>query len=310
MKLVVEDPHILRSVCGIEDSHIAFIEEITGTVIYTEGNILSAEPVSDISKVDLAIGVLKRLIEVVRQGVDIDIHAIQMAFDQLSGSPSDPLGPVPSIWLSGKRVVGKSTRQNEYLRAMESHQVVFGIGPAGTGKTYLAIAKALEVLQSGEVNKIVLTRPVVEAGESLGFLPGDLTQKISPYLRPLYDAMESLVSMHTVKKMEEQGVIEIAPLAYMRGRSLQNAYIILDEAQNTTKEQMKMFLTRIGFGSKAVITGDVTQVDLPKKSTSGLLHACTLLASVKGIRIIELDSRDVIRSPLVRRIVEAYEKEY
>ena len=199
--------------------------------------------------------------------------------------------------------------QARYLTALDNHDIVLGIGPAGTGKTYLAVAHALRDVLTSKRRKLVLTRPVVEAGESLGYLPGDLAQKISPYLRPLYDAMESLVPYETLHRMEEQRVIEIAPLAYMRGRSLNDCYVILDEAQNTTREQMKMFLTRLGEGSQAVITGDVTQIDLPRKGQSGLLHAVDLLHDIPDIRFSYFTARDVVRNPLVQKIINAYEAE-
>ena len=207
------------------------------------------------------------------------------------------------------RVFPRSKAQSLYLRGLATHSLSFAVGPAGTGKTYLAMAWALKELLGKSKRKLVLTRPVVEAGESLGFLPGDLAQKISPYLRPLYDAMESLVPFEVLRRLEENHAIEIAPLAYMRGRSLSNCVVILDEAQNTTKEQMKMFLTRLGENTQAVVTGDVTQIDLPRKGESGLVHALQLLSRVEDIFVCRLDSRDVVRSGLVRRIIEAYEAE-
>ena len=204
---------------------------------------------------------------------------------------------------------GRTPRQREYLRHILSHDVTFGIGPAGTGKTYLAVACAVDALERDAVKRIVLTRPAVEAGERLGFLPGDLAQKVDPYLRPLYDALYDLMGFDRVARMFEKQAIEIAPLAYMRGRTLNHAFVILDEAQNTTPEQMKMFLTRIGFGAKAVVTGDVTQVDLPRGQASGLLEARRVLDGVRGIAFTEFDASDVVRHPLVARIVEAYERD-
>jgi phosphate starvation-inducible PhoH-like protein len=207
------------------------------------------------------------------------------------------------------KVFPRGRAQSLYLKGLATHDLCFAVGPAGTGKTYLAIAWALRELLSKSKRKLVLTRPVVEAGESLGFLPGDLAQKISPYLRPLYDAMEALVPYDVLRRLEESRAIEIAPLAYMRGRSLSNCVVILDEAQNATKEQMKMFLTRLGENAKAIVTGDVTQIDLPRKGESGLVHALQLLSRVEGIVVSRLDSRDVVRSALVRRVIEAYESE-
>ena len=213
------------------------------------------------------------------------------------------------ISVGGKIVYPKSSRQRSFIRLMRERQLVFSIGPAGTGKTFLAVAHALGEVLGGRKQKIILTRPVVEAGESLGFLPGDLTQKIGPYLRPLYDAMEYLLPPAIIKRLEDNGAVETAPLAYMRGRSLNNACVILDEAQNTTTEQMKMFLTRLSENSSAVITGDVTQVDLPRSRKSGLVHAAAILHDVPGIGFVEFDSSDVVRSRMVQRIIDAYEKD-
>ena len=221
-----------------------------------------------------------------------------------------------SSWTPASEIPGGFTKvfprgksQSLYLRGLATHDLAFAVGPAGTGKTFLAVAWALRELLTKSKRKLILTRPVVEAGESLGFLPGDLAQKISPYLRPLYDAMETLVPFEVVRRLEESRAIEIAPLAYMRGRNLSNCVVILDEAQNTTKEQMKMFLTRLGENAKAVVTGDVTQIDLPRKGESGLVHALQLLSRVEDVFVCRLDSRDVVRSGLVRRIIEAYEAE-
>jgi phosphate starvation-inducible PhoH-like protein len=206
-----------------------------------------------------------------------------------------------------RKVYPRTANQARYLDDIDRHELVFGIGPAGTGKTYLAVAQALSQTCGQSRRKLVVTRPVVEAGESLGFLPGDLGQKLQPYLRPLYDAIESLIPPETVARLEESGAIEVAPLAYMRGRTLSNAFIILDEAQNTTREQMKMFLTRIGENSRTVVTGDITQIDLPRRSDSGLLHVTSILRAIREIRFVWFEEQDVVRNPLVRRIVHAYE---
>ncbi|MGN4039563.1 PhoH family protein, partial [Burkholderia gladioli] len=215
--------------------------------------------------------------------------------------------PAPKLYTRRSDLRGRTPAQREYLKQILSHDVTFGIGPAGTGKTYLAVACAVDALERDQVKRIVLTRPAVEAGERLGFLPGDLSQKVDPYLRPLYDALYDLLGFDKTAKMFERQMIEIAPLAYMRGRTLNHAFIILDEAQNTTPEQMKMFLTRIGFGSKAVVTGDTTQVDLPRGHKSGLIEAQQVLGQVRGIALTRFTSADVVRHPLVARIVEAYD---
>jgi phosphate starvation-inducible PhoH-like protein len=209
---------------------------------------------------------------------------------------------------SGKRqVLPKSVNQRRYLDAIEKHDIVFGIGPAGTGKTYLAMAQAVSSLLAKRISRIILARPAVEAGEKLGFLPGDLQEKVNPYLRPLYDALYDMIDLERVERMLERGTIEVAPIAFMRGRTLNDAFVILDEAQNTTSEQMKMFLTRLGFGSKAVITGDITQIDLPTGRTSGLVEAMKIVGSIEGIAFVHFDERDVVRHQLVQQIVKAYE---
>lgn len=320
MKIVVDDVSVLRQLCGVDDSNIKYIEQLFDEQIYYRGNAIEIPETFPDGKKDVLERLLQAVVLMIQKGFQVDTYQIKMLFDELwnmgEGSATDVVDMMRkrladryAITVSGKTLLPKSDNQRYYMNSMASNQIVFGIGPAGTGKTFLAIAKALEALQGGDVHKIVLTRPVVEAGESLGFLPGDLTQKIAPYLHPLYDAMEALVPLHTIRKMEENGAIEIAPLAYMRGRSLQNAFIILDEAQNTTREQMKMFLTRIGFGAKAVITGDITQIDIPQKKKSGLLHASTLLQDIEGIERVFFNSSDVVRSRLVKKIVDAYEKE-
>ena len=237
---------------------------------------------------------------------------IQLGLVELAAVPepaaADATDESPVLHTRRSDLHGRTPRQREYLRKILSHDITFGVGPAGTGKTYLAVACAVDALERDAIKRIVLTRPAVEAGERLGFLPGDLAQKVDPYLRPLYDALYDLLGFDRTARMFEKQAIEIAPLAYMRGRTLNHSFIILDEAQNTTPEQMKMFLTRIGFGSRAVITGDTTQVDLPRGQMSGLLHATRILGDVRGIALTQFDSSDVVRHPLVARIVDAYER--
>jgi phosphate starvation-inducible PhoH-like protein len=227
--------------------------------------------------------------------------------DDQSGGDDEPVAADPVLKTRRSDLRGRTPHQSQYLKAILEHDVTFGVGPAGTGKTYLAVACAVDALERDAVKRIVLTRPAVEAGERLGFLPGDLAQKVDPYLRPLYDALYDLLGFDRTQKMFEKQAIEIAPLAYMRGRTLNHAFIILDEAQNTTPEQMKMFLTRIGFGSKAVVTGDVTQIDLQRTQKSGLVDALKILANVRGIAFTQFTSADVVRHPMVARIVDAYE---
>ena len=224
-----------------------------------------------------------------------------------NAQPADNIDSFSVIRTKKGNIKPRGLNQQRYVRAIQTHDINFGVGPAGTGKTYLAVACAVEALLRDEVQRILLVRPAVEAGERLGFLPGDLAQKVDPYLRPLYDALHEMLGFETVAKFQERNVIEIAPLAYMRGRTLSNAYIILDESQNTTREQMKMFLTRIGFGSTAVITGDMSQIDLPRGVSSGLVHACEVLKDVEEINFTHFDSRDVVRHPIVQSIVDAYD---
>ena len=241
----------------------------------------------------------------------IDVEEIQLGLLEAGRSPEGaPIVEegVPVLMTKRSDLRGRTPRQNHYLRAIQEHDITFGIGPAGTGKTYLAVASAVDALERDLVKRLVLVRPAVEAGERLGFLPGDLVQKVDPYLRPLYDALYDLMGFDKVTKLFERGIIEVAPLAFMRGRTLNHAFIILDEAQNTTPEQMKMFLTRIGFGSKAVVTGDVTQIDLARHQKSGLIDAETVLKDVRGIALHYFRSDDVVRHPLVQKIVDAYEK--
>lgn len=267
---------------------------------------------SDCYKGDLAGQVLSQLYAMLKAGKSIYPQDVDFACRVLERRPSANVSEVfkDDVYAtSGKRTIApKSLNQRVYLDAIRESDMSFGIGPAGTGKTYLAVAMAVGALMRREVKRIVLTRPAVEAGEKLGFLPGDLAEKINPYLRPLYDALHDMLDFEKVQEFQESGVIEVAPLAFMRGRTLNDAFIILDEAQNTTPEQMKMFLTRLGFGSKAVITGDITQIDLPIHSKSGLLHARAILDKVKGVTFVTFDEHDVIRHPLVGKIVRAYDR--
>jgi phosphate starvation-inducible PhoH-like protein len=239
----------------------------------------------------------------------INLHLQESGMDELASEASPPADDEITVKTKRGMVRGRGPNQRKYLRAISRNAINFGVGPAGTGKTYLAVACAVAALQSDQVLRIVLVRPAVEAGERLGFLPGDMAQKVDPYLRPLYDALYEMLGFERVATLIERNVIEVAPLAFMRGRTLNDAFVILDEAQNTTREQMKMFLTRIGFGSTAVVTGDITQIDLPRKSVSGLKHALQILAKVEGISFTWFAASDVVRHPMVQHIVEAYDRE-
>lgn len=310
--VVLESPDFLSELCGVNDQNLRLLEELLGTRILYRGNELYLDTEDDDAR-----DVLVRVVEEMKSHVALGqrpnrdlIKAVYASVTDEDSSKPDVLKRT-SLTIPGRdrNVFPRTLSQGYYLENLAESEIVFGVGPAGTGKTYLAVAHALAEVLSRRKRKLVLTRPVVEAGESLGFLPGDLAQKISPYLRPLYDAMESLIPYETIQRMEEQRIIEIAPLAYMRGRSLNDCYVILDEAQNTTREQMKMFLTRIGEGTQAVITGDVTQIDLPRKHHSGLLHAVEILGSIPEIRFTYFTSRDVVRNPIVQKIINAYESE-
>ena len=264
-------------------------------------------------KVPVAVDVLECLVELAAEGEQIDKSRITYSIElSKEGRAKDILklsGSTVGVTHRGKPIKCKTVGQKKYADAIKKDTVVFGVGPAGTGKTYLAVCLAVQAYKSKQVEKIILTRPAVEAGEKLGFLPGDLQTKVDPYLRPLYDALQEMLGLETYTKLMERGSIEIAPLAYMRGRTLSNAFVILDEAQNTTREQMKMFLTRMGDGSKMVITGDVTQIDLPEGKKSGLTHAVHVLKDIEGIAICRLTDKDVVRHPLVMKIVRAYEQD-
>ena len=267
----------------------------------------------DEANVNKALAVIAKIKDFIYNGDTVDIGRVNYLCDCVKADKLDEvdelLGDVVAITNRGKPIKCKTVGQKKYVDLMKKKTITFGVGPAGTGKTYLAVAIAVNEFKAKKVEKIILTRPAVEAGEKLGFLPGDLQEKVNPYLRPLYDALQEMFGAETFAKMMERGSIEIAPLAYMRGRTLSNAYVILDEAQNTTKEQIKMFLTRLGENSKMVITGDLTQIDLPKGLTSGLKHAVKILKDIDDIGIIKLNERDVVRHPLVQKIVKAYETE-
>ncbi|CAN5118998.1 PhoH family protein [soil metagenome] len=290
----------LANLCGPLDENLRQIEQALDVAIAHRMNRFDIRGV----RADDAGALLESMYA--KAGKTISVDDIQLAVVQVRQAASGDESPV----LRTRRadLVGRTTMQRQYLREILSHDITFGVGPAGTGKTYLAVACAVDALEREAVQRIVLTRPAVEAGERLGFLPGDLSQKIDPYLRPLYDALYDLLGYERVQKLHERNALEIAPLAYMRGRTLNHAFVILDEAQNTTPEQMKMFLTRIGFGSRAVVTGDVTQVDLARGQRSGLADALEVLQELRGLAFTHFTSADVVRHPLVGRIVDAYER--
>ena len=296
----------LVELCGPLDAHLHQIEARLGVEVRRRGNRFQIIGMSTAAQ--RAESVLKELYARA-QREPVDSERVHIALQELGmdGSEADAGGGELKVNTARGAVRARGANQTEYLTNIRSHDLTFGIGPAGTGKTYLAVACAVEALQAERVRRIVLVRPAVEAGERLGFLPGDLTQKVDPYLRPMYDALYEMMGFERVAKSIERNVIEIAPLAFMRGRSLNDSFVILDEAQNTTNEQMKMFLTRIGFGSKAVVTGDITQVDLPSTKQSGLRTVIDILHGVRGIAFTMFSSRDVVRHPLVQRIVQAYE---
>ncbi len=306
--MVIEDTSVLGLLCGAHDRNLRLLEELFQAKVLTRGNEILLET-EDPGQRDQFARLVEQMKEQAYDGTAPDEGFIRGAYN-LSGEKEEGTLRENSLEIPrGFRTVYPRTRtQGEYIRKMEERTLVFGLGPAGTGKTFLAVAQALRLVLSRRVRKIILTRPVVETGESLGFLPGDLAQKISPYLRPLRDAMEDLIPQEILVDLEERNMIEIAPLAYMRGRSLRNCCIILDEAQNTTREQMKMFLTRIGEESRAIITGDPSQIDLVPAKASGLAHAEALLKPIEEIGFTYFQSQDVMRNPLVKKIVEAYEK--
>ena len=309
-KIELESMEDTAGLFGVLDENLIVFMEETSTKIRVESDGIYIE--GDRENTEQCKLVLSELLNMQHRGEPIDrgrIHyAIDLAKEGNSALISRIMGDTVALTNRGKQVKCKTLGQKKYVQALKEYELVFGIGPAGTGKTYLAVAMAVLAFKNKEVDKIILTRPAVEAGEKLGFLPGDLQSKVDPYLRPLYDALQEFLGMETYKNLTERGAIEVAPLAYMRGRTLNNAYIILDEAQNCSVEQMKMFLTRVGEGSRIVVTGDVTQIDLPIEKKSGLVHAIKVLEDVKGISIIRLTHKDVVRHELVQRIIQAYEK--
>ena len=315
--IALDNKEVLCGVCGVNDGNLKIIEGSLGGYITARGNEIHFES-HDETGVKRFRTMMDTLIATVEEGEQLspefiqtiaresslqDTHGIYNTEEKSNSSFRDSMIQISHGF---NRVYPRSGNQAIYIKGMRENEICFCVGPAGTGKTYLAIAHALQMLLSKKMRKLVLTRPVVEAGENLGFLPGDLAQKIDPYLRPLYDAMESLIPYDVINRMEETRSIEIAPLAYMRGRSLNDCMVILDEAQNTTKEQMKMFLTRIGKGARAVITGDTTQIDLPRKSDSGLLNALDILREIEGLSFSFLHTGDVARNPLIKKIIQAY----
>lgn len=296
---------------GSQDKHLKLLEDSLNVVINSRGTRM--EVIGSEKQAQTVEKIFNQLQELIDRGIPINqtdvISAIKMArngtLDYFVSMYEEEIGKT----YDGKPIRAKNFGQRQYVQSVKKHDIVFGIGPAGTGKTYLAVVMAIAALKKGEVKKIILTRPAVEAGENLGFLPGDLKEKVDPYLRPIYDALYNLFGLEHTNRLMDRGVIEIAPLAYMRGRTLDDSFVILDEAQNTTVSQMKMFLTRLGFGSKMIVNGDVTQIDLPRGAASGLIHAKTVLSSVKDIDFVYFDSQDVVRHPVVASIIEAYDAE-
>ena len=303
----VED---LISVFGSFDENIKRIEESFSVSIINRGNELKVT--GSLEQVDGAVRAVEGLLSMAAKGETIDEQRVRYLITLVKEGNADQVSKIAKdvvcITAKGKPIKAKTVGQQNYMKAISKNTITIGVGPAGTGKTYLAVAAAVAAFRERTVNRIILTRPAVEAGERLGFLPGDLQNKVDPYLRPLYDALYDMLGPETFQKYQERGAIEVAPLAYMRGRTLDDSFIILDEAQNTTKEQMKMFLTRLGFGSKVVITGDITQIDLPSDKTSGLKDALVVLENVKDIAICKLSSADVVRHALVQEIINAYER--
>jgi len=309
-RIPINSSNQMLNILGRCDENLRQIEEhFSSKITVRDQELLISGNAEEVKEVE---GIFRHLLQALEQGKSISLeeisYLIQMVKDEKELDQAPIFSPVLQVTARGKQIKAKTLGQKKYVQALKEKEIVFCIGPAGTGKTYLAMVMAVLALKNKEVNRLILTRPAVEAGEKLGFLPGDLQEKVDPYLRPLYDALQELLGGETFQKYMEKGIIEVAPLAYMRGRTLDDSYIILDEAQNTTPEQMKMFLTRMGFGSRMVVTGDVTQGDLPKGKFSGLEMVQTILQGVKGIEFIYLSEQDVVRHHLVQQIIDAYKK--
>ena len=309
VKLEAYNIEQLVNLSGVKDENLEVLEDHFQVEISLRGDEMSI--VGSQQQIEKTKKVIYSLLKLIVSGVSISRRDVIYAQKLVEKDKLDQLSELYHIKIArtynGKLIYPKTLGQKSYYYALKNNDVVFGIGPAGTGKTYLAVVFAVAALKNNEVKKIILTSPAVEAGENLGFLPGDLKEKVDPYLRPLYDALYDMLGVEQTEKLMEKGVIEIAPLAYMRGRTLEDAYVILDEAQNTTDNQMKMFLTRLGFRSKMIVTGDISQIDLPRNTTSGLIRALDILEGVKGISFIHLSAMDVVRHPVVQRIIERYD---
>lgn len=309
-KITFPDHELLGMLCGEQNTHIKLLEKRIGVTINVRGTDFTLQ--GGDWEIELTERVLTQLYALIQNNYPLYTNDVEYALRILSGDQSADLKKIflDSVFISSKKkvITPKSLNQKKYIEGIRGFDIVFSIGPAGTGKTYLAMAMAMASLVKKEINRVVLTRPAVEAGERLGFLPGDLYEKVNPYLRPLYDALHDMMDFEEASHLIQRGIIEVAPLAFMRGRTLNDSFVILDEAQNATSDQMKMFLTRLGFSSKAVITGDVTQTDLPEGKTSGLVEARDLLKHIKGIEFIYFSRDDVVRHPLVQEIIDAYER--
>jgi phosphate starvation-inducible PhoH-like protein len=310
-RLIFDDLDVMARIFGRHDENAVLLEKHLGVRLVARGDgLLILGPAHQVERAREILRQMEALYRTGRELTPQEVGYLLQAVREGNGRPVAELleDAFVLVTVRGKQVRPKTLGQREYVEAMKRHDIVFAVGPAGTGKTYLAVAMAVRALRKREVARLILTRPAVEAGEKLGFLPGDLQEKVNPYLRPLYDSLYDILGFDQTQKYMDKHIIEIAPLAYMRGRTLEDAFVILDEAQNTTPEQMKMFLTRLGFSSRAVITGDVTQIDLPKGQTSGLVDARQVLAHIKGIAFVDLTESDIVRHPLVQEIVRAYEE--